>query len=119
MRGDTPVKERLTPILALCSVLIVPAFAKAAGWVLIAPPRDANGQYIQNAPVSGSWTQVAAFDNAAQCEQQRMTEIETWERRYGKAEGKLKEWLFQTWKNEFLIRCMPYELWWKAQQPRQ
>jgi hypothetical protein len=28
-----------------------------------------------------------------------------------------KEWLKQRWRNEFLIRCMPYDLWWKSQQP--
>jgi len=28
--------------------LATPSFAEAAGWVLIAPPRDKNGDYIRN-----------------------------------------------------------------------
>jgi len=97
--------------------LATPSFAEAAAWVLIAPPRDKNGDYIRNGPVNGSWTQIAAFDNAAQCEQQRDVEIDTWKHWIGMPEGEMKRWFQKTHSNEFLIRCMPYDLWWRAQQP--
>lgn len=84
--------------------LIIPTIAEAAGWVLIAPPRDENGNYRQNVPVNGSWTQITAFDTPAACEEQRKIEIDTYMRD------------FRLWRQEFLIRCMPYDLWWKAQQ---
>jgi hypothetical protein len=32
-------------------------------------------------------------------------------------EGKTKTELSQLWTQQFLLRCMPYDLWWKAQQP--
>jgi hypothetical protein len=96
----------------LFALLATPFFAEAAGWVLIAPPKDKNGDYVRNAPVNDSWTQIAAFDNAAQCEEQRMAEINSWRRQLETA-----PFLKQRWLDEFLIRCMPYDLWWRAQQP--
>jgi len=111
----------MTRLLLACtlllSVLATPNFAEAAGWVLIAPPRDKNGDYIRNVPVNGSWTQIAAFDNAAQCEEQRTVEIKTWEDWTKITDGEVKEKARQRWLNEFLLRCMPYDLWWRAQQP--
>jgi hypothetical protein len=95
----------------------VPTFAEAAGWVLIAPPRDKNGDYVRNVPVNGWWTQLAAFDNAAQCEDQRMVEIKTYEGWFGLPNGETKEKLRRVWIDEHLLRCMPYDLWWRAQQP--
>ncbi len=88
----------------LVGLLSIPALAGAAGWVLVAPPRDEKGNYLRNVPVNGSWTQLAAFDTAAQCEEQRRVEIDIYKPD------------FRLWRQEFLIRCMPYDLWWKAQQ---
>jgi hypothetical protein len=112
----------LVRLLLLATVfyasLAAPTFAEAAGWVLIRPPLDENRNPIPNAPVS-SWGQMAAFDSAAQCEGHRMAEINGWEslsREYSRAD--LKEWLRQQWKDAFLLRCMPYDLWWRAQQAR-
>jgi hypothetical protein len=107
----------LASTFTLLFSLAIPAFAGAAGWVLIGPPRDKNGDYIRNVPVNGSWTQLAAFDTAAQCEDQRMTEINTYKEWFKLPEGKTKTELSQLWTQQFLLRCMPYDLWWKAQQP--
>ena len=63
------------PFVVLCLTFVTASFAEAAGWVLIALPRDRNGDYIRNVPINGSWTQVAAFDNAAQCGEQRLMKI--------------------------------------------
>jgi len=64
-----------------------------------------------------SFLSITAFANAAQCEEQRMAEIKTW-KRDGIPKGANKDWLYQRWRQEFLIRCMPYDLWWKTQQTR-
>jgi hypothetical protein len=111
----------LARLLLLGTVLYaswVPTFAEAAGWVLIIPPLDKNGNLIRNAPVS-SWGQWAAFDNAAQCEQHRMANINDWQSwmEDPKTDLKLREFLRQQWINSFSIRCMPYDLWWRAQEP--
>lgn len=101
----------------LFSLLPVSIFAEAAGWVLIAPPRDKSGNYIRTVPVSRSWTQVGAFDSAAECEAQRKVELETFGGWFGLPDGKTKEEASQEWRDQFLLRCMPYDLWWRAQQP--
>jgi hypothetical protein len=101
----------------LLGLLGIPAFAGAAGCALIAPPLNGKGNYLRNVPVNGSWAQIAAFDTAAQCEAQRTIEIKSWEGQMDKApDGENKEWLKQRWLNAFGIRCMPYVLWWTAQQ---
>jgi len=64
-----------TTIRSSLPYVVTATFADAAGWVLIAVPRDRDGDYIRNVPVNGSRTQVAAFDNAAQCEEQRIVKI--------------------------------------------
>jgi hypothetical protein len=117
-----PPAAMLVGLLLLATVfytsLAVPTFAEAAGWVLIAPPRQRNGDYVQNVPVNGWWMQLAAFDNAAQCEQQRMVEINSWRGHMdGTADGEHKEWLNRRWMDAFLLRCVPYDFWWRAQQP--
>ena len=89
-------------LVILIAFFCIPTFVEAAGWVLIAPPRDEKGNYLKNIPVNGLWKQLAAFDTAAQCEEQRMAEI------------KIYEGNFDLWYQEFMIRCMPYDLWWKA-----
>jgi hypothetical protein len=102
----------------LLLLLSIPGVADAAGWVLVHPPRDEKGNYLPNVSINRYWTQLAAFDTAAQCEAQRMVEINFWAGHMEKAaDRENKEWLKQRWRNEFLIRCMPYDLWWKSQQP--
>jgi hypothetical protein len=113
-RGERVMKFALAAILF--ALFATPALAEAAGWVLVAPPRDEKGYYIRNAPVIGLWTQVAAFDNAAQCEEQRMVEIDTWKDWTKMPEGETKRFLMRRWEDEFYLRCMPYDLWWRAQQ---
>jgi len=105
--------------LAILILLLAPAVADAAGWVLIGPPRHQNGHRMRNVPVNRTWTQIAAFDSAAQCEDQRMVEIATYKDWFEQPEGQSKDWLRQMWTNEHLLRGMPYDLWWKAQQQTQ
>jgi hypothetical protein len=95
--------------------LAAPIFAEAAGWVLIQPPRDNNGDVVRDVPVNGSWRQMAAFDDAAQCEGRRWEEIKGWELLW--KEHPEWQWLEREWIEAFLLRCMPYDLWWRAQQP--
>ena len=107
---------RLLLAMVLYASLALPTFAEAAGWVLIFPPLDKNGTPIPDAPVS-SWGQWAAFDSAAQCEQHRIANINGWEsmsREDSRAD--LKELHKKAWREAFLWRCMPYDLWWRAQQ---
>jgi hypothetical protein len=61
----------------------------------------AHGDYIRNVPVNGSWTQVAAFDDAAQCEEQRMVEINSWKDWIGMPDGEVKSRLEKNYHNEF------------------
>jgi hypothetical protein len=86
----------------LYASLAVPIFAEAAGWVLIRPPLDENGNLIRNAPVN-SWGQASAFDSATQCEQQRMAEINGWKSWLDDPQADLKGWLRefvrQQWMN--------------------
>jgi hypothetical protein len=108
---------RLLLATVLYASLALPTFAEAAGWVLIIPPLDKNGNNIRNAPVS-SWGQWAAFDNAAQCEQHRMANINGWKSwMESEASADVKEFVRQQWINSFAVRCMPYDLWWRAQEP--
>ena len=96
----------------LLTFLIETASAQAAEWVLIAPPADINGDYFRNAPVSAVWSQLAAFDDAAQCKEQRMNEIKFWEGYMVRAsDGVRQQWLGQRWTDEFFLRCMLYDLW--------
>jgi hypothetical protein len=102
----------------LLAFLAEPISAQAAGWVLIAPPADINGDYFRNAPVSGLWSQLAAFDNPAQCKEQRMEEIKFWENHMIRtSNGVEKQWLRHRWTDEFFLRCMPYDLWQRAERP--
>jgi hypothetical protein len=108
-------------LLLLLAILVVPAPAISAGWVLVAPPRDEKGRYLRDAPVGSTWTQVSAFDSATQCEVQREVEINFWRDRFQEMPNteeyaSSKRDFFQRWQDEFLIRCMPYDLWWKTQQ---
>jgi hypothetical protein len=107
----------LRTVAFLLLVLGIPGLARAAGWVLIAPPHDEKGIYFRNIPVNGSWRQLAAFDTAAQCEAQRMVEIRFWQDRVSHApDADSKKWAEPRLYQEYLIRCMPFDLWWKAQQ---
>ena len=100
------------------ALLTSPAFCEAAGWALVAPPQDKNGYYVQNVAVDNSWTQLAAFDTAAQCEDQRTVEINTYKDWSKLPEGETKTKVMRLWANRFLVRCMPYDFWFKAQQPK-
>ena len=96
----------------LLTFLMKALSAQAAEWVLIAPPADINGDYFRSAPISGLWSQLAAFDDADQCKEHRMQEIKFWEGYMVRAsDGLQQQWLRQRWTDEFFLRCMPYDLW--------
>ncbi len=102
------VKGGAMKALMLIAALLVPDAAWAEAWVFIVPPRvntDKGRVTDTKAPI-GQWQQLGAFDTARECEATKSRAAEV----IGKGSP---DWY--SWYNAG--RCMPYDLWWKTQQP--
>jgi len=94
--------------LLLIVALILPGTAWAEAWVLLLPPRvnTKEGRVTDtNAPIK-QWAEQSSYDTARECQAAKRQAAES-------ARGSSLDWYF--WFDS--ARCVPYDLWWKAQEP--
>ncbi len=100
-------------VLIVVAALLVPAVAWADAWVLVCPPPGDPPD--TEAPIV-KWKQHSAYDSAAACEGKRVSLAET----IANSPADTEETRTARANNiayALACRCMPYELWWRTQQP--
>lgn len=102
----------MRPALISLMLMLVASPAWAGEWVLIAPRvgQDGNRIFLRLTDPVSKWEQIYAFDSASVCEEVRAKMMDA-AKRQAKDNSDLDLMSAAT------SRCMPYNLWWQAQQP--
>ena len=100
--------------LVLIAALLVPGVAWAEGWVMICPRFFQVGEMLilDDNPAT-KWEQFVATDSALQCENAKVQIISRAQELF---QGSKEQRDFHKERSR-LCQCMPYDLWWKSQQP--